>query len=380
MRIILIGLASAFTEGMTYQDNLLAQQLRAYGNEVTIVADCHEYQNGVLMTTAEEDRLLHNGIRLIRKQYRKALGEYVSGKVRAVEGLYEILETEKPDMIFHHGLQSYELWTVAKYKSNNPKVKLYVDSHATFHNSAGNVLSKYLLHKVFYKGIIQKVLPQIDRVFYVSHEAFEFLKTMYEVPIDVMEFFPLGGIVFEEKTRMEKRCRIREELGLDEGDILLTHTGKMNKSKRTEEIIEAFSRVSSDRLHLILIGSLNRDIEVNAKQLIASDKRITFIGWKSGNELLDYLCACDLYIQPGTQSATMQNAVCCGNAVALYPHPSHKALLEDRAFYVESRQDIESLLRYIVRNADALDRKRRELREIALDVLDYRVLATRLYC
>lgn len=122
MRIILIGLASAFTEGMTYQDNLLAEQLKFRGHEITVVADCHEYQGGFLVVTDEEDRLLHNGIRLVRKKYKNIIGHIISGKVRAVEGLYAILESEKPDIIFHHGLSSYELLTVAKYKANNPKV------------------------------------------------------------------------------------------------------------------------------------------------------------------------------------------------------------------------------------------------------------------
>lgn len=379
MRIVLIGLASAFTEGMTYQDNLLAQQLRADGHEITVVADCHEYQNGVLMMTDEEDRVLHDGTRLIRKKYKSILGPCVSDKIRAVEGLYEILETEKPDIIFHHGVQSYELWTVARYKSHNPKVRLYVDSHATSNNSATNVLSKYILHGAFYTYIIHKALPYIDRVFYVADEAFDFLKMMYRVPDDVMEFFPLGGVVLEETKEVEKRNRIREELGLDGEDILVTHTGKMNESKRTVEILEAFNNVSSDRLHLLLIGALDEEIKINAEQLIASDKRIKFVGWKSGDELFEYLCASDLYLQPGTQSATMQNAICCGSTVALYPYPSHKALLGDKAFYVESRKDIECLLKTLALDKDILQEKRSGLRDIALEKLDYKVLAARLY-
>lgn len=379
MRVLFITFGENFTEGMTYQDNLLAKQIRADGHEVAIVAGCYKFVNGTLTKTGEEDKLLNNGIRLIRKGYKNIMGEFVSRKVRAVEGLYEIIESQRPDIIFQSNLCSYEVLTTSKYKENNPAVKFYVNCHDDRHNSARNVLSREVLHKMFYRHLIQKALPQIDKVFYITHETGEFLKVMYNIPDHMIEFFPLGGVVFEEKTRLQKRNKTRHELGLEEEDILIVHTGKMNKDKRTEEVLEAFTGVLSDRLRLILIGSLHEDIRAKVERLVASDNRIRFLGWKSSDELFNYLCASDLYMQPGSQSATMQNAVCCRSAVALYPYSSHKALLGDSAFYIESRQDIEALLRYVVRNPDTLEKKRRELYKIASDVLDYRVLAARLY-
>lgn len=379
MRVLFIALGSNFTEGMTYQENLLAKQVRADGHEVTILADCYKFINGTLTKTNEEDRLLDNGIWLIRKSYRSIMGEFVSGKVRSVEGLYEIIESQRPDILFQTTPCSYEILTTSKYKQNNPTVRFYVKSHEDRHNSARNVLSREILHKMFYRRLIQNALPSIDKMFYITYETAEFLKTMYNIPDHMMEFLPLGGVVLEEKSRNLKRNRARQDLGLDEENVLIVHTGKMNRRKRTDEVLEAFTRVPSNRLRLILIGSLDEDIKANVERLVASDNRVRFLGWKSGDELLDYLCASDLYMQPGTQSATMQNAVCCGNAVAVYPYPSHKALLEDRAFYVESREDIERLLRYVAYNADALKEKREELNRVALEVLDYRILAAKLY-
>lgn len=133
------------------------------------------------------------------------------------------------------------------------------------------------------------------------------------------------------------------------------------------------------RKRYLFQGSLGEGISTKVERLVASDDRRRSLGSKSGDEPLDYLCACNLYVQSDTQSANMQNAVRCRNAVALYPYLSCKALLEDRAFYVESRQDIEILLRYVVSNTDALERKRRELYRMVLKALDYRVLTARLY-
>ncbi len=379
MKIVSISLASIFTEGMTYQDNLLSDQLRNDGNEVTIIADCYKYENGVIVKTKEEDKILSNGIRLIRKKYINIFGEFVSGKIRAVKGLYSILEDLQPDLIFHHGLQTYELLTLIRYKKSHPEIKLFVDSHEDYYNSATNLLSKYILHKIFYKIIIQKALPYINKVFCVAFESFDFIKDMYNVPDNMMEFYPLGGIIINENSRRIRRIKIRNELSINNDNILLVHSGKMNKQKCTEEVLEAFIKVPDDRLRLILIGSLSEDIRENAEKLISSDNRIKLIGWKTGEELIDYLCSCDLYIQPGTQSATMQNALCCGSPVAVYPYPSHKYLLGNNAFYIQNSNDMSKLFNDILENAEILNTMRTNSYKMALYKLNYEVLARKLY-
>lgn len=379
MIIVTISLGSAFTEGMTYQDNLLANQLKADGNEVTVIADCFKYKNGILVKTKEEDKILDNGMRLIRIKYKNILGGFISGKIRAVKGLYGILENKKPDIIFHHGLYSIELLTVAKYKKNNPEVKVYVDSHADFYNSATNFFSKNILHKIFYKGIIYKSLPYIDKVFCVSYESIKFLKEIYNISNKKIEFYPLGGVVLNKDIRSTKRKMIRKELGLNNNDVLLIHTGKMNKHKRTEVLLKAFIQVTSNHLHLVLIGSLSKEIKINVRKLTLTNKRIKFLGWKSGDELTDYLCACDLYMQPGTQSATIQNAACCMSALAVYPYPSYDYLFRDSVFYIKNENDIVDLLGDIVNNPKILEKKRLISYKIAEDKLDYKVLAKKLY-
>jgi glycosyltransferase involved in cell wall biosynthesis len=379
MKIVFITLAFAFTEGMTYQDNLLANQLIADGSKVTIISDCYKYYNGALVKTPEEDRTLPNGMRLVRLKYRSILSEFISNKIRSVKGLFDILKSENPDLIFHHGLQSFELLTVVKYKKKNPKVKVYLDCHGDFNNSANSFLSKYILHKLYYRTILKIALPHVEKVFFVGYECYKFAKILYGVPDKLMEFYPLGGVVFDETVRQEKRERIRKKLDLKSDDILIVHSGKMDVLKRTEEVLEAFLQVPDEKLKLILIGSINDDIKTKIEHLILSDKRISFLGWKNSNELMEYLCAGDLYLQPGSQSATMQNALCCGSAVAVYPYESHKYLLNDSAFYVESKDDIVKFLKEISNSSDILEEKRLKAKKIVYEVLDYRVLASRLY-
>lgn len=375
----MIALASVFTESLTYQDNLLADQIRNDGNEVIIIADCFKYQNGQIVETDEEDKILNNGIRLIRKKYINLFGNFISNKIRAVKGLYFLLEQLEPNIIFHHGLQTYEMLTIKKYKILHPEIKFYVDSHVDFNNSATNIISRYILHKIFYKKIIQSSLPYIDKILCVGYECFAFLKEMYDVPDNMMEFYPLGGDIIKENIRIEKRYKIRASLNLRDSDLLLVHSGKMDKKKRTAEIVEAFLDAKANNLVLVIIGSMTEDVEHKLIPFIEKNPEIRYLGWKNSEELMDYLCASDLYVQPGGQSATMQNALCCGSAAALYPHESHKYLLGNSVFYIETVEDMKNLFKLISKNPQKLEEKRKLSFKIAQEKLDYKKLAARLY-
>lgn len=379
MKIMHIGLSSAFTENMTYQDNLLSDQNRIDGHEVLYVSDCHKYKNGKLVETEYEEKILENGIRLIRLPYHKILNKFISGKIRKADKLEKIIKEYKPDVILYHGVCGYELKTVAKYKKENTEVKLYVDSHEDFHNSGTNFVSRQFLHKGFNRKVVQNALPYIDKILCVSYECYEFLNKMYKVPENMMELYPLGGTVFPEKIRQKKRMRRRAELGLKNNDILLVHSGKMDKYKRTADILKALKEVNSNNIQLAIIGALADDVNEEITQLIKKDSRVKFLGWKNSDELLEYLCASDLYIQPGGQSATMQNAACCGSALALYPYESHKVLMEETCFYINTIEDMVQLFKKITEQPNILDMKRLESYTLVQNKLDYKILAKRLY-
>ena len=350
MRIIHICLASYYTEGMTYQDNILPDMNAKDGNEVTIISNCSKYVDGVIQNIPPQDIVLDNRIRLIRMPYRHIINNYFSEKMRAVDGLYTLLEDLSPDVILFHGLCGVEIVTVARYKMVHSGIKLYVDSHEDFFNSARNLLSKYVLHKMIYKHFIDKALPAIDKVLYVSYECKIFVQTMYNIPNSLLEFYPLGGIVLPEDVRLVRRKSVRVQLGIKEDDVLLVHSGKMEKAKKTLELVQALQAVNTDSLKLLLIGSIPPEVSAEVMPIVESDTRIEYLGWKSGEELMDYLCAADLYVQPGTQSATMQSALCCGSAAALYPYESHKFLLGNSVFYIENIDDMKNLFTSISNN------------------------------
>lgn len=380
MRIVHLMLSCFYIDKYNYQENVLPRQNKLDGHDVRIIASTETFvdnmQKGYLQPGSYVNE---DGIPVTRLPYRKIINHFIARKLRIYPNVSQLLENFSPDVIFCHGIQTFEIKTLINYKKNNPAVKLYVDSHSDFNNSATGFFSKKILHGIYYKWLIKKALPSLDKILCIHYESIVFLEKMYKIPRNSLVLYPLGGEILEDNIRNDKRGKMRNLLNIKKDDILLVHSGKMDKGKRTEEIIRAFCNTSRDNLKLVLIGSLAEDIENSVKEHLAEDKRINFAGWKKPNELVDYLCAGDLYVQPGSQSATMQNALCYGCAAALYPHESHKYSLGDRVFYIDTAEDMEQLFEKISRNRALLEEKRALSFEYAKSTLDYKKLAALLY-
>ena len=101
---------------------------------------------------------------------------------------------------------------------------------------------------------------------------------------------------------------------------------------------------------------------------------------KTGEELQEYLCACDLYCQPGDVSATMQNSICCDSAVLAYPYEGYVRELDyGNILWVKTVEDITEVFRRLAKNAGELDVLKENSHRCARELLDYRMLAARLY-
>lgn len=381
LRILHCCLSEHYIDNFNYQENILPAINKLDGHEVKIIASTENYdEKGKLIYVNPGRYFTKDNIEVNRIPYRKYFPHIIMKKIRHYSNLYYYIEEFSPDVIMCHGMCTYDLITIAEYKKNNPDVKFYTDSHEDKYNSGVNWISRNVLHKLFYKKIIKKAYKFIDKIFYITYEAKMFLQENYDIECDDMEYLPLGGNILDKAERNAIRDEIREQLNLQKDDILIVHSGRLDdKLKLTRSILEAFVQVPNCKLYLLLIGSMNENTIQELNPLILSDKRIKFLGWKKGNELIKYLCACDLYVQPGTQSCTMQTALCCGSAAALFPYESHKYLLHDNVFYIETVEDMRKLFESICENHKILEDKRLEGIRAANEMLDYKLLASRLY-
>jgi glycosyltransferase involved in cell wall biosynthesis len=379
LRIAHLCLSCFYIDGYGYQENELVRQHLADGHNVFVIASTENYgPDGKITYVAPSTYMGSEGAPVTRLDYRRVLPDVLMRKLRMHSGVYEQLSERKPDIILFHGLCGWELHAAARYKRENPSVRLYVDSHEDENNSARTFLSKYLLHRLYYRWVIHRCIPTFDKILCVSLETIEFVKKNYGIPADRLEFYPLGGYVFADDEYFRRRSAARAECGIAGDQILLVQTGKMGRRKKVLESLDAFMKTEGANLRFVLAGVLDNEVRDEATQRIDADARISFVGWKTSEQLKDLLCAADVYVQPGTQSATMQMSLCARCPVVLDDVLSHRPFVDGNGWLVKDGKGLESAFTQIRNQPELLGRMSVRSREIAQRLLDYRLLAARI--
>lgn len=380
MKIAHLCLSCFYVDGFAYQENQLVQQNIADGHEVYVIASTEQIDRAGQLVFGDQGRYTGtDGAPVERLPYRRFLNRGFGRKLRLHPGVYVRLAAIRPDVILFHGACGGELLAAGRYVRDNPHVRLYVDSHEDFVNSARGFVSKWILHYGYYRPILRHVLPQITRILPVSISCQDFLSRLYGVPDSMMEFYPLGGDIIPDGEYEQLRTASRDALGLQPDDVLIVQSGKIDRSKKLLEALKAFHAQPDRRMHFIIAGRLGADVEAQVQALIGVDSRIRFIGWQNAEELKALLCAADVYCQPGTQSATMQMAVCCRCAILLDDIPSHRPYLDENGWLVKDDATLRAVFMELPQTTGNLMEMSIQSSKLALRMLDYRILAARLY-
>ncbi len=379
MRIAHVCLSCFYVDGFAYQENELVRQHVKDGHEVTVIASTESFGEDRRLTYVEPSTYVgRDGAQVIRLPYRRFLPHKLMRKLRMHPAVLSHLQRIRPEVILFHGLCGWELYAVARYKKENPAVRLYVDSHEDAYNSARGFVSKHFLHRLYYAWIIARCRRHFEKILCVSLETMDFVRTMYGVPVEQLEFYPLGGRVFDDPEYLVRRERGRRDAGVEPEQVLLLQTGKMGLRKKLVESLNAFARTPGEHLRLVLAGSIYEELRSQAEAIIASDSRIRFLGWRTSEALADLLCAADVYVQPGTQSATMQMALCARCPVILDDVPSHGPYVDGNGWLLRGAGDLGRAFSQIAVDPKMVDGMAIRSLAIARGLLDYRTLAKRL--
>jgi 1,2-diacylglycerol 3-alpha-glucosyltransferase len=316
MRIVHLCLSSFYIENFGYQENIIPKYNKIDGHDVSIIASRFSYNesNGEPDLAEVGEYINKNGIKVTRINYKhKWLGK-LNDKLKIYQGTYKLLEKEKPDLIFSHGIQFLDLMEVVRYIKDNPKCRLVADNHAAYINSGTNLLSREILHKKIYKWVIQKSLSKINKLFVLAPGCRDFVMDMYNVPEEKMEYLYLGAdtakIDFLNQDSI--KAKIRKNLKICDDDFVLITGGKLGKGKNIELLLKSVKEIPDEKLKLIIFGVFSDEISQEMLNLIELDDRVTYIGWLNSEDVYDYYLASDAAVFPGTKSALWEQAICSG--------------------------------------------------------------------
>ncbi|MCF3098779.1 glycosyltransferase [Aeromonas australiensis] len=379
MRVLHCCLSCFYIDGYTYQENMLVRQHVSAGHEVLVVASTETFGEDKQVTyVTPGDYIGTDGAKVVRLPYRRLLPHAVMTKLRMHPGVLGLITDFAPDVIMFHGACGWELLTASKYVRQHPDVKLYVDSHEDFNNSARGPLSMALLYKSFYVPIIRAVKKYVSKFLYITYETKRFCENVYRLDDSELEFFPLGGVVLDDEAYAQKRQAKRAELAVLNEQTLFFQSGKFDEKKKLLESLRTFSKVKAKNARFFIAGSFANSIKSQAEALIAADSRIRFLGWANSDQLLDLLCAADVYVQPGSQSATLQMSIAARCAVIIDNVPSHQDIFRDNGFLVSDEKELYQALATCAENFEVLCEMSQRSFEFASQKLNYSVLAERL--
>ncbi len=377
MKILHIEVTGPFTEDAKYQENMLLDEHKKLGHDVVMYASCYCWKDGKKEYVGPVRKTMKNGVTLERLEYVNIFNSFISQKIRRIADIQTKLESEKPDLIMLHNGQTAIVPDVCKYVKKHRNVTFVSDSHTDPLNSATNLLS-YILHRVVYKRYMKILFRHVKALYCISPEVKEYISKLYGLKGEKLKLLPLGGVIVGDKDYKAFRESRRRELSLPESVIHIVHSGKLYSEKRTENLLEAFQRVKSDKLHLTIIGSAEGNVLKCIEDGSARDSRISWLGWKSGDELTEYLCSGDVYVLPGDVSATVQTSMCCRCVPVVYPFELYRTMNLDELCYVRDVDELQHTLQIFLEDENILSTIRCKSYAYAQLYLDYASQAERL--
>ena len=302
MRILHICLTGPYTDNFNYQENMLSKFQVENGHDVYLIASQWEWgKDGKIKKHIGSDQYKNtDNVSVIRLHI--AGDKDVLYRYKKYLGLYESIQNIKPDIIFIHNLQFFDIRIIVKYAKQN-KVTIYADNHADFSNSARSKVA-VCFYKTVWRHMAHMLEPYTTKFYGVLPARVDFLVNIYGLPRNKCELLVMGADDQEvaRACTTENRNRVRDKLGIDKNDFVLATGGKIDKWKsQTLLLMSAVRKINDARLKLLIFGPVAEEIKDDFYKLFDPNTMI-YVSWANTQESYDYFAISNLVVFPGRHS------------------------------------------------------------------------------
>jgi glycosyltransferase involved in cell wall biosynthesis len=365
---------------------MLPKYHKIMGHHVSVIASLVSFdENGdFCLIKKNGETISRDGYKVLRLRYKRLLYP-VNKIIRRYEKTFISIKEENPDIIFIHGCQFWDIKKIRDYKRRNRNVKIFVDNHADFNNSASNWISKQILHKVIWRHCAKSIEGFTEKFYGVTPNRCAFLEDVYKVGKNKIELLLLG--VDYERINVDQKKNIRSSVrkmyNIAENDFVILSGGKIDLRKNVHLLIQAVNELENDNIKLILFGNVKLQIRSDLIELCKSEK-IRYIGWINPDKIYDLLQASDLGAFPGTHSVLWEQAVGMGLPCIFkyWKGMNHIDIGGNcRFLYNDSSYEIKKILEEVTNNhdqyinmkniAESDKRKKFSYHEIARKAIEY---------
>lgn len=310
MKIVHICLCGPVTDDWNYQDNLLTKYHAKLGYEVSIITSQWVWnQKGELVTDRRTEYINSDGVFIKRLKIKGKNNFYK--KFKRFENFQETLNTINPDILFVHGCQFLDIDLIVRYIRKNSHIKVFVDNHADFSNSATNLISKNILHKLIWKSRAKLIEPYVEKFYGVLPARVDFLVDIYKINKEKVELLVMGADDEKVQGAQENITKkdLRGNFDIKEDDFLIVTGGKIDIAKsQTLLLMKAICEIPNEKVKLLVFGSVAKELKEEFNSLI-DNTRIYYAGWIKPEETYDYFAIADLIVFPGRHSVFWEQAV-----------------------------------------------------------------------
>ena len=312
MKITHLCLAGMISDGFSYQENNLIKWHKKLGFDVSVVTSEWVYVDGnSIVKHHQNDYYTSDNVHVLRLPIKNI--DRISNRFKRYERVIESLDNLSPDILFIHALQFLDILKIAKYAKTHPQLRIIIDNHADYSNSARNIVSK-VINRTVWRYCAKKINPYVEVFYGVMPSRVDFLKNEYVLPPEKCRLLLMGADddLVAIASAGESIRNIRESNDIDPNDFLIITGGKIDCAKgQIVNLLEAVCELQMDNVKLIIFGSIAPELKDKVMKYI-DNKRIKYVGWLTNEETYRHIAASNLAVYPGRHSVLWEQTVAQG--------------------------------------------------------------------
>lgn len=307
MRIFIV--VEEFDPEKSYLEYYLAKELVVAGNNVTVFT--FSSSNTISKNSFKEgfDVIILPSLIMIQKYH-----------IPTLNGLKYILKFAKknqPDIIHCQPLDSpLSLFLVSCKKFLHYKIvgSIMTQLNLVYSNWGFKKRLLFLLSKIILK---QYVIPKSEAIFAKTIKLAELLSRSYDIVLNKFHIIPLGSSPDVFKYDSSERGKSRRMLNFSQNDTVLIYSGKIDKTKGLDLLIEALAPICSNnkKVKLLIVGKGETTYIDYLKGLIIKNNLenvVVLHPWVEKVMLPSLYSASDIGVWPGLSSISIVDAASSG--------------------------------------------------------------------
>lgn len=331
MKIIHICMAVPYIDGWGYQENLLPKYLSANGVASVVITSniLPDYLNDKKVAVGE---YMDGAVKVIRINCRRFGSSLTYGN-----GLYSVLEAEKPNAIFHHNVNFLSHIPCARYCTKH-RIPMFVDNHADYINCMKNRFKRFFFYRCVNGLLVNLYSKPVIKFYGVTHSRCRFLYDIFGINKKKVDFLPIGTDV-NTTGLLPSKADLRTKYQILPSEFVIVSGGKMGIDKGTFDLIKAVEEIfqTNQKVRLILFGKFTDSLEAFAK----SKPFVKVFGWCNRTETLEILTVADVACWPLHHTTLCEDAIACKTPLLIRKTETTEHLIEGNGLFMQDGQQEE---------------------------------------